>query len=46
MRASAVRSLLEKAHSEWQVVDQLVAEGKLTEAEYQGERFYLRRFSK
>lgn len=46
MRESAVRSLLEKAQTEWQVVDQLVAEGKLVETEYQGERFYLRRFSK
>jgi wyosine [tRNA(Phe)-imidazoG37] synthetase (radical SAM superfamily) len=46
MRESAVRSLLEKAQTEWQVVDQLVAEGKLAEAEYQGERFYLRCFSK
>jgi len=44
MRESAVRSLLEKAQTEWQVVEQLVAEGKLAEMEYQGERFYLRRF--
>lgn len=46
MRESAVRSLLEKAQTEWQVVDQLVAEGKLAETAYQGERFYLRGFSK
>jgi len=44
MRESAVRSLLEKAQTEWQVVEQLVAGGKLAEIEYQGERFYLRRF--
>jgi wyosine [tRNA(Phe)-imidazoG37] synthetase (radical SAM superfamily) len=46
MRKSAVQSLLEKAKAEWGVIDQLVADGKLAELEYQGERFYLRRFSK
>jgi len=46
MRESAVRSLLEKAQAEWEVINQLVNEGKLVETEYQGERFYLRHFSK
>jgi wyosine [tRNA(Phe)-imidazoG37] synthetase (radical SAM superfamily) len=46
MRESAVRFLLEKAQADWEVIDQLVTEGKLVETEYQGERFYLRRFSK
>jgi wyosine [tRNA(Phe)-imidazoG37] synthetase (radical SAM superfamily) len=46
MRESAVRSLLGKAQAGWEVIDQLVTEGKLVETEYQGERFYLRRFSK
>ena len=46
MRESAVRALLEKAQAEWEVINQLVNEGKLVETEYQGERFYLRRFSK
>ena len=46
MRESAVRALLEKAQAEWEVINQLVNEGKLVETEYQGERFYLRHFSK
>jgi wyosine [tRNA(Phe)-imidazoG37] synthetase (radical SAM superfamily) len=46
MRESAVRSLLEKARAEWEVVNQLVTSGELAEAEYRGERFYLRRLSR
>ncbi len=46
MRESAVRTLLGKAQAGWQVVEQLMAEGKLVETEYESERFYMRRFSK
>lgn len=46
LRESAVRALLDKAEANWDVVDQLVTEGQLVESEYQGERFYLRHFSK
>ncbi len=46
MRESAVRSLLEKARAGWAVVDQLIEAGELAEAEYGGERFYLRRFAR
>jgi wyosine [tRNA(Phe)-imidazoG37] synthetase (radical SAM superfamily) len=46
MRESAVRFLLEKAQAEWKIIERLVTEGRLVETEYQGERFYLRRFSK
>ncbi|MGD8547762.1 MAG: radical SAM protein [Thiohalophilus sp.] len=46
LRKSAVQSLLDQAETGWQVVDELVAEGKLVETEYQGKCFYLRRKSK
>ncbi|MGW8229318.1 MAG: radical SAM protein [Gammaproteobacteria bacterium] len=46
MRRSAVQSLLEKAQADWQLVEQLITEGKLVETEYHGEQFYVRRFSK
>jgi len=44
LRESAMRSMLERAGAGWNVVERLMAEGKLVETEYQGERFYLRRF--
>lgn len=44
MRDSAVRALLKKAHAEWQIVEKLVDEGKLVKTEYQGEKYYLRKF--
>lgn len=46
MRESAVRALLEKAEADWQVINQLLAEGQLVESEYQGKRYYLRHISK
>jgi wyosine [tRNA(Phe)-imidazoG37] synthetase (radical SAM superfamily) len=44
MRSEAVRLLLERTDSSWQIIDQLVEQGKLTTTEYQGRTFYLRRF--
>lgn len=46
LRKSAVQSLLDQAETDWQVVDQLVADGKLVKTEYQGECFYLPRQSR
>jgi wyosine [tRNA(Phe)-imidazoG37] synthetase (radical SAM superfamily) len=46
LRKSAVQALLDKAQAEWQLVDELVSEGKLIETEYQGESFYMRYYSK
>lgn len=46
MRESAVRSLLKKARTDWQVVEELIAEGKLVKTDYQGEQYFLRRFKK
>ncbi len=44
MRESAVRTLLNKAHADWQIVDKLLGEGRLVKTEYLGEQYYLRRF--
>ena len=46
MRESAVRSLLKKARADWQVVEQLIKDGKLVKTDYQGEQYFLRRFGK
>jgi len=42
MRESAVRELLKKAGADWSVVHQLIAQSKLVETEYAGQKFYLR----
>ncbi len=46
MREDAVRAFLQKAEADPSLLDQLMAEGHLTEAQYGGHRFYLRRFSR
>ena len=43
MREDAVSTFLARAGAEWEAVDRLVAEGQLTQAEYKGHTFYLRR---
>jgi len=45
MREEAVRALLSRAGSSWALVDRLVAQGFLAETEYNGQLFYLRRFT-
>jgi wyosine [tRNA(Phe)-imidazoG37] synthetase (radical SAM superfamily) len=45
MRAEAVRELLAKDGAAWQVVEQLVSRELLKEIEYEGETFYVRRFT-
>ena len=45
MREEAVRELLKKADSRWEVVGELIENGSLMELEYQGKRFYIRRLS-
>jgi len=42
LRADAVATLLAKTGADFGVVRRLIAEGKLVEREYQGERYYLR----
>jgi wyosine [tRNA(Phe)-imidazoG37] synthetase (radical SAM superfamily) len=46
MREDAVHTFLARAGANWAVVQRLVAQGRLVEADYDGYRFYLRRFVK
>ena len=43
MREEAVTRLLGKAGAGWGIVEGLIEDGKLTEVEYQGKRFYIRK---
>jgi wyosine [tRNA(Phe)-imidazoG37] synthetase (radical SAM superfamily) len=43
MREEAVKALLVKAGTDWDVVRRLIGQGKLKEIEYQGKRFYVRK---
>jgi wyosine [tRNA(Phe)-imidazoG37] synthetase (radical SAM superfamily) len=45
LRESAVKKLLEQANAGWSLVDDFVAESKLKEVEYLGERYFVRCFS-
>jgi wyosine [tRNA(Phe)-imidazoG37] synthetase (radical SAM superfamily) len=45
MRESALREFLQRAKAEWVVVEELVAEGKLKEVDYLGNRYFVRRFA-
>jgi wyosine [tRNA(Phe)-imidazoG37] synthetase (radical SAM superfamily) len=46
MREEAVSKLLSRAGSSWKVVERLVAQGDLAGTKYEGQIFYLRRFTK
>ena len=43
MREEAVVELLRKADAGWEVVDKLIKDGSLTQLEYQGRKFYMRK---
>ncbi len=43
MREEAVIELLNKADTDWKVVDKLIEDGSLMEVEYQGRKFYMRK---
>lgn len=43
MREEAVIEFLRKADAVWKVVDRLIKDGSLTELEYQGRKFYMRK---
>jgi hypothetical protein len=45
MRESAVREFLKRAKTEWSVVEELIAEGKLKKVDYLGNRYFVRRFA-
>ncbi len=44
LREGAVRELLARNQADWQVITQLLQQGQLLETDYQGEKFYIRRF--
>lgn len=44
MREEAVSGLLEKARADWSVVRGLIDRGLMVETEYEGRKFYLRKF--
>lgn len=43
MREDAVQQLLNRANSDWSVVQKLINNGQLVETTYQGKRFYMRK---
>jgi wyosine [tRNA(Phe)-imidazoG37] synthetase (radical SAM superfamily) len=43
MREDAVREFLSKSDSDWSMIDKLIAQGKLIETLYEGEKYYLRK---
>jgi wyosine [tRNA(Phe)-imidazoG37] synthetase (radical SAM superfamily) len=43
MREEAVKTLLKKANTDWQVVEKLLGENKLVELEYEGNMYYMRK---
>ena len=45
MKAGAVAELLARAGASWAIVDSLLARGALARADYNGDRFYLRRIA-
>jgi wyosine [tRNA(Phe)-imidazoG37] synthetase (radical SAM superfamily) len=46
MREEAVKEFVFKAGAIWSVVRGLVDQGRLIESEYEGQKFYMRRFPK
>lgn len=46
MREDAVKDFLERANSDWLVIEKLIKQGKLVESEYEGHKFYIRKLLK
>jgi wyosine [tRNA(Phe)-imidazoG37] synthetase (radical SAM superfamily) len=44
MREEALRDFLKRAKSDWSAINRLIAQGKLVESEYEGHKFYIRKF--
>ena len=44
MREDAVNEFLTRAKADWPVVHRLIAQDQLVEMEYEGRRFYMRRY--
>ncbi|MEA3254907.1 MAG: radical SAM protein, partial [Candidatus Altiarchaeota archaeon] len=43
MREDAVKELLTKTHTGWDVIEKLIKEKRIIEMEYQGKKFYMRK---
>jgi len=46
MREGALKDFLGRANSDWSLIERLVKQGKLVESEYEGHKFYIRKFKK
>ncbi len=46
MREEALKDFLKRAKSDWSIVERLIEQGKLVESEYEGHKFYIRKFKK
>lgn len=46
MREEALKDFLERAKSDWSIVEELIEQGKLVESEYEGHKFYIRKFKR
>jgi len=46
MREDALKDFLGRAHSNWSLIERLIKQGKLVESEYEGHKFYIRKFKK
>jgi wyosine [tRNA(Phe)-imidazoG37] synthetase (radical SAM superfamily) len=44
MREEGIKELLKKADTDWEVVEKIIKDGKLIEVEYQGKKYYMRKF--
>jgi wyosine [tRNA(Phe)-imidazoG37] synthetase (radical SAM superfamily) len=43
MREDAIEELLKKANANWQIINELLYENKLTIVKYQGKKYYMRK---
>lgn len=43
MREEALKDFLERAKSDWSVIERLIKQGQLVESEYKGHKFYIRK---
>ena len=46
MREDALKDFLGRANSNWSLMERLIKQGKLVESEYEGHKFYIRKFLK
>lgn len=44
MTTDALNHLLQRTHSDWSVISALIDKGQLSETEYKGQKFYVRKF--